>query len=648
MKKLVILFWLATALCVAQKNKSTKLGNFKIEELSMTNYPKDTTARALVLYEHANVYMDRKTYDFKTDYYFRKKIFTKEGEDQATIKIVTYKKEKVQDVAAITYNLRKNGTTEKVYLSPKDVFTTKTSENFSETVFTLPNIKKGAVVEYVYSVLSPYPGIDDWYFQSDIPKLQSDYDSAILGNYRHKVRLIGTKKLSKNEASVLKRCIYIDGIGQGACAIRSYSMTDIPAFKEEDYMLSKRNYVSRLSFDYESFTNAKGQVTKYLNDWGSADKSLKKYFLNNQSNKKSFFKKRLPEYITALSNPLEKAKAIYSHIQDTYSWNGKYWSRDEKMRDIFTEKSGSVNAINLALHNSLQALDIESYVVMLSTRKHGLPTKLYPIFKDFNYIIVKAKIDGKEYFLDATNKYLPFGMLPLKCLNGDVRVMDFKKGSYWESIRPRTKTRRSVKAIMKFEEDGELKGNILISNSGYFGVSRRSEVLTFKESELLESFEEKNPFLEVDTYKETDAEKLDTSIKEVYKVVYSDDEPIANPSTTRIYPFLVHRVTKNPFTSETRDYPVDYGFARKHVYSFTLSIPNNYAVTKLPENVQLGLPNKGGSLIFKTNVANNTINFYFAFNLTKKLYSSEEYYYLKEIYNKIIQIQASYIELEKK
>lgn len=647
MKKIFVLIVLITAYSYSQKQKSTKLGNFDIEELKLSNYEKDTTARALVLYEHANLYMDKKTYDFKTDYYYRKKIFKKEGQDQANIRVVTYKKEKVLDVAAISYNLKKNGTVEKIYLKHEDVFTKKINENLSETVFTLPNIKEGTVIEYVYSILSPYPGFDDWNFQSDIPKLQSDYDSAVLGNYRHKIRLIGTQKLSKSEGSVLKRCIYIDGVGEGDCAVRSYGMTDIPAFKEEEYMLSKRNYMSRLSFDYESFTNAKGIVTKYLTTWDSADKSLKKYFLNSQSNKKGFFKKRLPDYIVTMSDPLEKSKALYHYIQENYTWNGKYWSRNEKMRDIFSEKSGSVNAINLALYNSLQALGIESYVAMLSTRNHGLPTKLYPINKDFNYIVVKARINDKDYFLDATDKYLPFGSLPFKCLNGDARIMDFKNGSYWQTIKPNAKTRRSVKSVMNLDSTGELSGNILISNSGYFGMSRRAKISGLNEEEIFEDFEEKNPFLEVDTYEKNYLDTLDKPLQEIYKVRYEDEEPIASISNTRVYPFTTERFVKNPFNSEKRDYPVDFGFPRRYVYNFTLTIPENFKVTKLPDNVQLGLPNKGGSLIFKTYTNGKTINMFFSFKINKKLYSNEEYFFLKEIYNKVIELHGSFIELTK-
>ncbi|QMU65423.1 MAG: hypothetical protein GKR88_14780 [Flavobacteriaceae bacterium] len=389
MKKIALLVLIHITACYFAQRKSTKTGRATLAELNMKSYEKDSTARALVLYEHANLYMETKKYDFQTDFYFRKKIFTKEGTDVATVKVITYGKERIKDILAVTYNLRENGSVEKTYLQKKDIFKNQLNEKYTETSFTLPNVKEGSVIEYVYSLISPYPSLDDLYFQSDIPKLQSDYDSAIIGNYKYNARIIGNPRLTKDNPSVLKKCIYIEGIGQAACAVRSFSMTDIPAFKEEDYMLSKKNYISRVAFDYVSYTDLRGGVRHYLNDWAAADKSLKNDFLKNQSNKKNFFKKRLPESVLQISNPLEKAKAIYSYIQENYTWNGKKRSsKNNKMRAVFEEKSGSVYDINLVLYNSLQAAEIESYIAMVSTRNNGLPTKLYPIIADFNYLIV--------------------------------------------------------------------------------------------------------------------------------------------------------------------------------------------------------------------------------------------------------------------
>ena len=98
----------------------------------------------------------------------------------------------------------------------------------------------------------------------------------------------------------------------------------------------------------------------------------------------------------------------------------------------------------MLLYNLLSEQDINVTPILLSTRNNGLPTKIYPVISDFNYIIIRAIINGKQYFLDATNKYLEFGQIPFRCLNQYGRLLDFKKGSKWIPIQVKS---ASIKTI---------------------------------------------------------------------------------------------------------------------------------------------------------------------------------------------------------
>lgn len=646
MKKIILILAILLSMYgFGQKSKSTKTGKGTLAELQMETYEKDTTANALVLYEHANLYLDAQKVDFRTDYYFRKKIFSKEGLDEATVKIQTFGKEKIKDIVAITYNINGSGGMQKNYLLPSKIFKNKLTKDWTETTFTLSNVKPGSVIEYSYTKVSPYPSIDDWYFQSNIPKLQSDYDSAIIGNYKYNVRIIGNLSLTKDIPSIDKNCLFIEGLGQAACAVRSFGMSDIPAFKGEDYMLSSRNYISRLSFDYVSFTNTKGVVKKFLEDWKSADRTLKFSFLNNQANKKSFFKKRLPAEIFTIADPLEKAKTIYSYIQKNYTWNGKNWSRNAKLKNTFEEKTGSVYDINLSLYNSLQAADIESYVVMVSTRENGIPTKLYPIITDFNYLVVKVMINGSAYFLDATDKFLPFGLVPFRCLNGEARVMDFEKGSFWEKIYPAKRSFVNTRVKFLLNEDEELEGNIIIRKGGYDGLRQRTKLFNVKEDAILENFESRNAYLEVDTYEQHDFEDLTSPTKETYDVVLDADSKTQNKLV--IHPFLIDRMESNPFKLNERLYPVDFGYERKYTYSFSFEVPEGYEVVKAPQSAAFELANDGGSLTLRSRSTPYKIDLFFTYEIKKIIFSNFEYYGLKDFFNEIVKIQNSIIELKK-
>ncbi|MGB1042613.1 MAG: DUF3858 domain-containing protein [Tenacibaculum sp.] len=644
---LLILTCFLSLISFSQKKKSTKLGNVSLEELKLAQYNKDSTANAVVLYEHANYYLDEeKEYKNTTDFYFKVKILNKEAAHKATIKVPFYGKETVHSIKGITYNLSEEGNIKKNHLVASEIFTKDKNEKWKEISFTLPNIKSGSVIEYIYSVTSPYSSIDDWDFQSDIPKIKSDFTAAILGNWKYNIRAIGFQKLSRSDVSVKKNCVYIPGLGRGSCLVLNYGMDNIPAFKEEDHMLSKENFISKIVFDLETYTDAKGSITRYTKTWKDADRKLKYNFLDNQASKKKYFKKKLNANLFTSNNNLEKANQIFNFIQNHFTWNEKYWpSRKVNIKNAFEKKTGNIFDINLSLYNSLQAAEIESYLVLTATRDKAIPTKLYPIINDFNYLIVKAIINGKTYFLDATNKNLPFGLIQHQALNGDGRVMDFKNGSYWETIQLKKRTYRTTKAQLSINSENELEGNLIISSNGYFGVNDREELNSKDTESIIETFESEHPILEVDDFNHNELNNNNKALQQIYTIKFDEFE---DENKFRINPFLITRKTKNPFKLNKRDYPVDYGYPRSETYILSLKLPENYTVKKLPEKQGISLPNKGGRFILNYKNINNTINVYSKIIINKKLYSSDEYHYLKEFYNQIIKAQDAFIEIEKK
>lgn len=649
MKKSLIIFLLLVSFAIcSQQKKSSVMGQTSLEELQMIVYDKDSTAAAVVLYEHANVYLDPKNdYNTRTDFYYRIKILDKTAFEQANISIGLYKKKKAINIQATTYNLSEIGTIKSTAISKDKIFTVQETEEWTSLKFTMPNIAVGSVIEYSYSVLSPYLGMQDWYFQSDIPKIKSEFDAAVLGNYEYNIRIIGFLKLNKDDASLEKKCVYIEGIGQGACVIYTYGMYDIPAFKKEDYMLSEKNYMARLSFDLKSYTSPRGNVENYTTTWKQADKKLKKIFFNNQTSKKSFFKKRIPEHILSTQNKLEKAIAVYKFIQNHYTWNDKYWNNeDEEVKDAFNEKIGSAGEINLSLYNALEALDIEAELVILSTRNNGLPTTLYPIIFDFNYLIIKIIIDGEDIYLDATDKYLPFGQVPIRTLNGQARIINYKKESNWVSLNPKIKSSKNVTANLILKDNNELTGNLLIRTHGYAAQKQRKKLKVLGIENYLEEFETNNPDIEVEDYRARYQEELENPLQEVFKI----NVIMGNDLTQkiRINPFFFDRQKENPFKLKERNYPVDFGYAKKNSFLLSLEIPDTYKVTQLLKEVAISLPNKGGSFILKVLLKDKIIKIYSRMTLSKKSYTSEEYFALKEFFKQIVIAENAYLTLEKK
>lgn len=624
------------------------MGQTTLEELEMTVYAKDSSASAVVLYEHTNRYPDKLNDETpRTDYYYRIKILNKDSFSLANIEINLYQKQKIKNIHAISYNQKKNGTIEETTLLEKDIFTIKKDQNWRSKKFTLPNIKEGTVIEYKYSILSPYLSVDDWCFQSDIPKIKSKFDAAILGNYTYHIKLVGPLKLNFNEVTVDKKCIFIEGIGSGACVIYNYSMNDIPAFKEENYMLSKKNYISRLTFDLKSSTSYRGVVQNLTTTWEQADESLKKQFFNNQTSKKKYFKKNIPDGILNTENNLIRAKQVYSFIQNHYSWNNKNWTNeDAKVKKAFKEKTGNVGEINISLYNSLKAANIDANLLVLSTRDNGMPTKLFPIIYDYNYVIVKATIDTKEYYLDATDKFLPFGQVPERALNGEARVISFKEDGEWTALIPYKKSEKTTRLNLKLSKEGSFSGTLHIRRTGYSASNKRKEIASMTEENYLSEFESEYPDIEIEEYLLQFEKEIEKSIQERFNITIFKSDQLKNK--VRINPFFFDRIKENPFKLKERTYPVDFAYPRKSNYYLSLEIPENYEITQLPKDIAIALPNNGGRFVLQMSKKNNSIILILRFSIQKRTYSSEEYFALKEYFKQIVTAENADIVLEKK
>lgn len=108
------------------------------------------------------------------------------------------------------------------------------------------------------------------------------------------------------------------------------------------------------------------------------------------------------------------------------------------------------------------------------------------------------------------------------------------------------------------------------------------------------------------------------------------------------------RITENPFKLAERTYPVDMGAPLDSRITITLSFPEEFEIVSRPEDKRLALPNKGGRFLSSVIVSGNQLTYAQATELDKSIYDSEEYHYLKELYNQIILLQKTDIVFKRK
>ena len=251
----------------------------------------------------------------------------------------------------------------------------------------------------------------------------------------------------------------------------------------------------------------------------------------------------------------------------------------------------------------------------------------------------------KTYLLDATDKNLPFGVLPYRCLNGDARVMDFKNGSYWEKIEPLATTQEKTFMMMTLNDDGVLEGKMRVSHYGYDAIEKREEIKTKKEDKYIENLEDINDGLEIESYKNTNLNEIEKPLIEEFDIIIEGEGTIGDKFY--LYPFIFDRLEENPFKLESRQYPVDFAHPWKSDFALTIMIPEGFEIESIPKNKSMALPNKKGYFMFNTTVKDQKISLSFKFILNNPYFYSNEYSYLKELFKQMIIVQNEPVILKR-
>lgn len=632
----------------SQNNEPYKIGTLSPEEKELRVYDKDTTASALYLFENSKI-------EFiiiagriikRTTYYAKIKIFKTKGYDLATVKLLLYKgkylNESAYNIKAVTHTDDQD-----FYLNKENIIEEKINNYWTAIKFTLPKVQEQSIIEYEYITETPLWFNFNWNFQSEIPKLKTRLHAKIPTNFYYHTRLIGEQKPDEYNYNVISNCLEVPGYkDKASCGEFIYTVDNVPAFTEEEYMTSRNNYSSAIRFELSQFQNFNGELVKFTKTWETIDKEIESDpDIGKQFKKTDYITKRIPKKIFAIGDDLHKAKAIYYFITDYFSWDGgEVLFSDLNVKEALDLKVGNSTEINLALANALKSADLKADLILISTRKNGLPTKKYPVLTEFNYSIVKLQVNDSTILLDATDKKMPFGVLPVRCLNSYGRVMNFKSGSYWQDIIPVKNTETKFSLNLNLNDQGNFTGTLNSTYNGYDAVNKRAEIGNVSKERYLDSIENKNHGLVINSYENYGLSDNEKSLNETYGVSIENN---TNENQLIFNPFFVSRVSENPFKLAKRTYPVDYAYPRILQYNMTIKIPDNFQVKTLPENNSIELADKGSSYFFEIEQKGNLIVLHSKLSIGNTFYAPETYGQLKEFYNRIIKTQNSLITLEK-
>jgi hypothetical protein len=347
------------------------------------------------------------------------------------------------------------------------------------------------------------------------------------------------------------------------------------------------------------------------------------------------------------SAPLERLKAAHEAIKKAVKWNDNetVFSTTENLSSAFNKKIGNSGDINMILMQLLKKLDFEVYPVALSTRDNGILSPISPSLYKLNYVIAYVFLDDKKYFLDATEQFLPVGMLPQRCINLLGRLIDDKK-SDWVDLMSDKKDKKFIQFDMKLTADNMLAGQITKANYDYAALDFRKKFEKFNsKEEYLKNFESEYKGLSVIDCDITNLDSIYLPLRESYKV------KIKNMITTAgnlvyINPFLFEQMTSNPFKTEERKYPVDFVYPSEKTYVFRIALPEGAQVTELPKPLTMSLPDGSALVAYQFNTTDKFVQLTYRFRVNKAIFPENEYADLRAFFSELVKKHSEQIVIK--
>lgn len=609
MKKLLLV---CCSLCLvslifAQK-PPIKWGKVDEADLTMTSYPDDPEAEAVVLMDYASVdFGFEGSTHYLMDHHVRIKILKESGFDRGDINIDYYAHEKLEGIQSLKAQvILPNG--EKIKLSKKDFFTEEINKYWSRKKFAMPSLQEGAIIEYSYTKKSEsIYDLTEWYFQTDIPTRHSElrtnipewftYISFTQGNKPEVKSLVKleTFEFSDQNSSVKTQR------GSTSAQVNQdiYIMKDIPAMKSEQFITTMKDYYAKINFQLQfiKYPNSIGRSVSTT--WVKVADNLKKSDSFGAQIYKARHTKKIMEavqpLVTSVSDPYEKLMVVYRFLNSNIKWNesnGIYVRKS--LNDAYESKLATAGELNLMLIAVCHQLGMETYPVLISTRSHGKMLDVYPKVDQFNHVLAFVKTGDKEQLLDVGSEHRSPEYLRSSSLNYKGWLVDGPQ-SQWISVAvPADVEKMIVNADLS--ADGTLTGTVQEICKGYSAMTNRSDYYENLEKDhehVVKGWQANFPDAAITNIKFANPEKAEESLKSSLEIKLPNAAQI-NDNFIYVSPMLGKGYEENPLKLENRTFPVDMAYQVKEQYVINLAIPAGYAVEELPEPTQVKLPEGAG------------------------------------------------------
>jgi len=635
-----------------QDNRAIRFGEVIAGDFNPS--PAESGADAIVLAEIGSTTLEGYEEGFRTVFtiFRRIKLLRSKGMGAATVKVEFSEDDngskKVRNLKACTYNLE-NGQVVRTPLERKDHFNEKQGEDEIVEKFTLPNAKPGSIIEYTYTLRSPYYfHLHPWFFQGEYPTVYSSYTVKIPDIFNFVFLATGRRPdTTMKEVSELQNTVAGYTYFSTHIQTTTWIMKNVPAIRDESYTSTLKNVIARIRFQLSINPVSATKAENVLGDWQSASTKL----LSNGrfgvpiSERPSWLKDAVKDIVGDTRDTLEMARRIYRYIRDNYRQDGYgvMISAETTLKEIYARRLGSVADLNLLLIAMLRTAGIQVDPMILSTREHGFTNSLYPILEDYNYVVARALIADKFYNLDASHRWTAFGRLPLNCYNGHARVIS--KNNFPVFLQPDSLTESKMTSVFIVNDGDQLDGSYTIAPGFFESRDIRKELDKTSIKDYLVAQGKTFPSeIKLDTTVTVDAlQQCDTPVTLHYGIRWG----IKGESLIYFNPMLNAGIKTNPFEASERSYPVEMPYRKDETYILNMEVPKGYTVEEMPKSARVNLNGGDGSFEYLIGLNGDHIQLKSRIQLKKAIFEPEDYATLRDFYAYIVKKQSEMIVFKK-
>lgn len=445
--------------------------------------------------------------------------------------------------------------------------------------FMLPLEKKGTEsrVELEKTILDPryFTSI---YFNEDF-FMEGKEITLVVPRWMH----LEIKELNFGDAGISKQVTFDE---RNNADVYTYTVKNLPATASEAYSPGPSYVYPHLLVCSHYADGKDGRITyfgsvKDLYAWYSS-------LVKEIGNEKELVKARALAITKDAKDNLSKIKAVYTWMQENIRYiafeDGIAGFRPARAQEVLEKKYGDCKGMANLTKEMLMSLGIDARLCWIGTR-HIAYDYSTPTLSVDNHMICAVMLDGKQYFLDATETYIGFDQYAERIQGRQVLIENGEQFSL-SNIPQRTydQNKQIEKRTLRIE------GNNLVGVAGHQMTGESTEsILTAAHSIRKENIKEalqqyltaENRLYGISNLKTSDLHDWSTDLTMNYDVLHKD---VVNNFGDELYVELDFRKEFDDSDIDTSKRKNDYwlNYKRQLVQETTLAIPAGFKVKSLP------------------------------------------------------------------